>query len=171
MSIRPATPVSAPGRSNLTHHLGLGAVLVADGRLLSAGTMKKLSMLMSAQVIARAQKDHCHRPFSAQSDETAEPVTIPTGPMPPKHEMEKLRLRPMGNVRPMRAIPLGTIKAGPMPCIARPATSMVYPRYSLNPQNIDQTANQSQPKMKMRLWPNMSPSRPAGSMRVPKAIP
>jgi hypothetical protein len=106
---KPATPVNAPGRSNLTHHLGLGAALAAACRLLSAGMMKKLSMLMSAHVMAKAQKDHCHQPFSAQSDEKAEPVTIPIGPIPPKQEMEKLRLRPIGNVRPMRAMPLGTI--------------------------------------------------------------
>lgn len=81
---RPATPVRAPGRSNLTHHLGLGPELMAGGgRLESAGTMNKLSTLISAQVIPRAQKDHCHQPSSAQREEKAEPMTIPTGPMPP----------------------------------------------------------------------------------------
>ena len=83
---------------------------------------------MSAQVMARAQKDHCHHPFSAQREEKAEPVTIPTGPMPPKQEMEKLRLSPRGNVRPINARPFGTSRAGPMPCIALPARSMVKPR-------------------------------------------
>jgi len=122
---KPETPVRAPGRSNLTHHFGFGAVLAAGRRVLSAGMMKKLSMLMRAQVMARAQNDHCHQPFSAQSDEKAEPVTIPMGPMPPKQEMEKFRLRPIGNVLPMRAMPLGTISAGPIPCIALPPTNMV----------------------------------------------
>ena len=40
---RPATPVRAPGRSNLTHHFGLGPVLRAGGvRLLSAGNVDGL---------------------------------------------------------------------------------------------------------------------------------
>ena len=126
---RPATPVRAPGRSNLTHHFGLGPVLNAGGvRLLSAGTMNKLSMLISAQVTARAQKDHCHQPFSAQREEKAEPMTIPTGPMPPKHEIEKLRFSPIENVRPIKARPFGIRRAGPKPCIALPPTSMVKPR-------------------------------------------
>jgi len=125
---KPETPVSAPGKSNLTHHFDLGAVLAAGGRVLSAGMTKKLSMQTRPHVMARAQNDHCHQPFWAQSDEKAEPVTMPIGPMPPKHEIEKLRLRPTGNVRPIRARPLGTIRAGPIPCIALPPTNMVYPR-------------------------------------------
>lgn len=55
------------------------------------------------------------------------PVTNPVGPHAPKHDRIRFLFMPIGYVRPMIAIALGTTAAMPMPCIALHALNITDP--------------------------------------------
>src|SRR3569833_912305 len=94
-----------------------------------------------AQSMARIQKHQVHDASWLMSAPKTAPAVAPVGPAAPKVAKAMLRLKPTGYVRPIRAMALGTSRAGPMPCIARQTLKSTTPLPWQKPQTSDQSEN------------------------------
>ena len=150
----------APGVSNVP-------VIVEVDFLVAQGISKCASAAIIKARIERVKKAQGHHAFCARREEKTEPATKPVGPQDPKMAKMMLRFLPMGKVIPIRAMALGNRKAGPMPWKARQMVKTTELDLKLKPVIRDQIAYQSQPRTKTRLCPSMSPTRPAGRIKVP----
>jgi len=79
------------------------------------------------------------------SAEKSAPKKKPVGPQAPKIENTMLRFRPMGYVRPTRAMAFGSSSAGPMPCKPRQMLNIIGPDTKLKPATSAQIASQIHP--------------------------
>src|SRR3569833_52699 len=119
-----------------------------------------------AQSMARIQKHQVHDASWLMSAPKTAPAVAPVGPAAPKVAKAMLRLKPTGYVRPIRAMALGTSRAGPMPCIARQTLKSTTPLPWQKPQTSDQSENHAQPIWNILLCPYISPSLPAAGFNL-----
>merc|ERR1712000_335968 len=120
------------------------------------------------QTIPRTQYAHGHHTNCVNIPENTAPTRNPAGAVATNRLSTISFLGPGGYVRLSTAIPLGSMIAGPIPCIARQNAKKIKEcEKALNPATRDHSANQKYPMTNSFLWPYKSPHLPAGRMKVP----